>query len=156
MMRQTAFALLGALALAAHPAAAAEPYVVINELQYHDGDDIADLEYVELHNAGDAVADLTGWSFDEGIAYRFPDGTRIPAGGFLVVARDAEMVAAVHGLPDGVIGDFEGELADGGERVRLVDRMGLVVDEVRYDDRDPWPTQCDGRGPSLERVGPDR
>jgi len=155
-MRANASALLATLALVAHPAAAAEPYVVISEIQYHDGDDIAELEYVELHNAGDADADLTGWFFEQGIAYRFPGGTRIPAGGFLVVARDADAVRAVYDLSDGVLGNYEGELADGGERVRLIDGTGNIADDVRYDDRDPWPTECDGRGPSLERVGADR
>jgi hypothetical protein len=30
----------------------------------------------------------------------------------------------------------------------------IIVDEVRYNDRAPWPVAADGRGPSLQRINP--
>jgi hypothetical protein len=58
-----------------------------------------------------------------------------------------------------VLGPYPGNLQDGGERLKLerpdtADTNGvpyLVVDEVRYNDKLPWPAGADGDGPSLQR-----
>jgi hypothetical protein len=31
----------------------------------------------------------------------------------------------------------------------------VLVDSLQYDDDDPWPTEADGNGPSLELINPD-
>jgi hypothetical protein len=57
------------------------------------------------------------------------------------------------------IGPYAGQLSNGGETVRLFKpvraedpRSGLLlVDEVRYDDRAPWPREADGGDQSLTR-----
>ena len=60
---------------------------MINEIMYHpiSGKD-AD-QYVELYNLSGHAIDLAGWRFTSGIDFRFPGGARIPAHGFVVVAR---------------------------------------------------------------------
>jgi hypothetical protein len=35
--------------------------VVINEVLYHAPDDLDNLQFIELHNPGDAAIDLAGW-----------------------------------------------------------------------------------------------
>ena len=57
--------------------------VVINEVMYHAPDDLDDLQYVELHNAGDQPVDLGGWAIKKGVKFKFPSGTRIEPRGFL-------------------------------------------------------------------------
>ncbi|HEY2951718.1 MAG TPA: PA14 domain-containing protein, partial [Verrucomicrobiae bacterium] len=66
-----------------------------------------------------------------------------------------------------ILGPFAGKLQDSGERLRL-ERPGppitatngdavvpfIVVDEVRYNDKPPWPLAADGEGPSLQRRVP--
>ena len=61
------------LALAsASGTAMAQPRVVINEIQYDDlGTD--DREFVELYNAGNAPADITGWRLAAGDLADFTD-----------------------------------------------------------------------------------
>ena len=43
---------------------------------------------------------------------------------------------------------------DWGELIRLIDSNGLLVDEVRYNNSYPWPTEPDGNGPTLELIHP--
>jgi len=59
-----------------------------------------------------------------------------------------------------IFGPFGGALQDSGERLKLErpdvpDTNGfgyIVVDEVRYNDKAPWPPGADGSGPSLQRL----
>ena len=147
--------------------------VVINEVHYHPAE--GDVEFLELYNRGEvsvALHDATlgrGWRLS-GVRdalgvddYEFPAATRIPAGGFLLlVPIDPEVFRRFRSLSAEVpiAGPFGGALSNGGERLKLSmpattrdgDLAYVVVDQVRYDDADPWPAEVDGQGPSLERV----
>lgn len=131
------------------------PTLVLNEIHYHSLSPLGDPEeeYVEVHNFGEQALELTGYSLAEGIDYSFPDGTIIPAGGFLVVARNPEALAELHGLAS-VLGPFDGALRNSGELVELRGAEGNVVDSVRYYDGGAWPRDADGGGSSLELVDP--
>lgn len=148
------------------------PEVVINEILYHplSGDD--EEEFVELHNPGNAEIDLAGWRFVDGIDFEFPSGSRIAAGGFLVVARDAQRLRALHPTLSSqtVVGNFGGALADGGERLALArpvarsitDATGAsstettwaIVNDLTYGDGGAWGRWSDGGGSSLELMNP--
>ena len=71
------------------PAASVVP-VVVNEILTHT--DPPQLDFVELHNPTPVEADLSGWFLTDErgrpAKFRFPAGTRIPAGGFLVVTEE--------------------------------------------------------------------
>lgn len=135
--------------------------VVINEIQYHqaplsvDGMPVVPRqeEWIELFNRGDVAVDLTGWQLVDGVAYVFPEDTTLEPGAYLVVADDAATFALDHpGVP--VVGDVSGRLANGGERVLLLDARGNPADEVRYVDGGRWPTAADGGGSTLELRDP--
>jgi hypothetical protein len=49
---------------------------------------------------------------------------------------------------------FTGRLADGGERLTLVDASGNVILSFTYSDSGDWPGRADGVGSSLEIVNP--
>jgi hypothetical protein len=59
-----------------------------------------------------------------------------------------------------VFGPYAGALQDSGERLKLErpemfgtnGRAFITVDEMRYNDRAPWPPAADGGGPSLQRI----
>jgi hypothetical protein len=126
--------------------------VVVNEIMYHPTPD-GPGEWVELYNRGEAPVDLGGWQLVDAVGFRFPEGTVLEPGGFLVVADDAAAFRAA--FPDvPVLGDFDDGLGDGGDRVLLLDACGAPADAVRYFDGGRWPAYADGDGPSLELRDP--
>ncbi|MCW5552947.1 MAG: lamin tail domain-containing protein [Verrucomicrobiae bacterium] len=143
--------------------------VVINELMFSPMTDNDLDEYVELHNRSDSPVDLGGWRFTEGINFTFPPNTTIAANGYLVVARNVNRLLTNYpGLnPANAIGNFSGNLANGGERLALAkldytittnnnvavtNTIYVVVDEVTYKDGGRWGRWADRGGSSLELV----
>ncbi len=137
--------------------------VVFTEIHYHPpraegvilpvGDDGEAEEFLELHNRLDAPVDVSGWSISTGVDYTFPDGLVLAPGDHAVLTRDAGALRAHPDVSEATfVGEYEGRLSNGGERVTLVDADGNRVDSVRYDDFGDWPYAADGERRSLERV----
>ncbi|NQT83143.1 lamin tail domain-containing protein, partial [bacterium] len=127
--------------------------IVMNEFMY-DPPGTEDMgEYIELYNGGYGPVDLSNWQFSDGIYFTFPDRTVLDEGDYLVVCRNAAHIRSAYGI-NNAIGDFTGSLSNSGERVRLVNSVGMVMDELRYDDRNPWPASANGGGYSLELRNP--
>jgi hypothetical protein len=145
--------LLAAAAVLAGARAAAGD-VVISEVHYHPPpEDGNALEFVEVHNLGEASVSIAGWRLAEAIEFAFPEGTALAAGGRVVVARDREAFSARFRLPPSlVLGDFAGSLSDAGEALVLVDADDAYRDGIRFDDEAPWPIGADGGGLSLQRI----
>lgn len=74
-------------------------------------------DWIEIENFSSREADASGWGLSdrEEVCLTLPEGTVIPAGGFLKI------------LP----GDAFGLSASGGETVTLFDSLGRVADEAR-------------------------
>ena len=125
--------------------------VVFNEIMYHPTGDGATLEWVELHNQLAIDVDVSRWAIRGGIDYEFPDGTFVPAGGYLVVAASPEDLAAAGGPAD-ALGPFTGRLANEGERLELVNNSDRLMNTVEYGDAASWPVAADGSGTSLAKL----
>ena len=134
-------------------APAIEAQVVINEIHYEPEDKTAADEFIELHNASGAEVDLSGWYLSNGVFFTFPDGTLLPAGGYLVVAEDPETLAGNLAF-EGALGPWEGRLDNGGETLTLRDISGARIDEVDYQAGFPWPLAAQGKGSSMELLNP--
>ncbi len=134
--------------------------VAINEIQYHARPQFepyvaAPEEWVELVNHGTQAVDLAGWQLTEGVSYTFPSGTLLATGACLVVAADATALRARYpALAGRIVGNFDGGLADGGERLVLADPDGNPADEAAFADSGRWPAETDGYGSTLERRDP--
>ena len=146
--------------------------IVINEIMYHpyheeDQREPLELEFIELWNSDSQSIDLSGWSFDRGIDFTFPDGTTVAGQGYLVVAADVEAFTAAYPAVTSVVGDWNGRLSNRGETLNLVDETGQRIDRVRYSDQGAWAARIlgpvdynmrgwewlaehDGQGASLE------
>ncbi|MGE5788714.1 MAG: CotH kinase family protein [Myxococcales bacterium] len=132
--------------------------VIISEIMYHPVEETTaedEHEFVELRNTSDAEISLAGWKLHVGKADRLtlPASAKLPAGGYLVLAkrRDKLLEIAQYALaPDQVIGDFEGGLDNGGDKVSIVDAEGVTQDLVDYDDDAPWPIAADAFGAQEE------
>jgi hypothetical protein len=140
--------------------------IVLSEIQYHPeaGGD----EFVELRNITeseqllyDPANPTNTWRLN-GLGFNFPTNSSLPAQGvLLVVGTLPEAFRSRYGVPEAVpvLGPFAGTLQNTGERLEL-QRPGapgtngipyITVDEVRYNDKAPWPPAADGSGASLQR-----
>src|SRR2546428_192736 len=120
-----------------------------------------DDEFVEIGNPRPQSLDVSGWTITDGEGTAsFPVDSTLPAGGRLVVTRNATsyeedtLEAADFTLGAGDARQMEGDvlrLADAGDEVVLLDSAGTVVDVYA------WGDSSDGeagwRGRAAERMG---
>jgi hypothetical protein len=132
--------------------------VLLNEVMYHPASENPAEEYIELYNAGTQVADLTGWRLTGAVELAFSNavtvaGTmivpavrpRLNPGGHLVVAANlTNFVAKYPGITN-VVGNWQGQLSNNRETIRLLDSNGATSDSVTYADEGDWALRQ--RGP---------
>ncbi len=136
------------------------PTLLITEIMYNppaftppgfttpvDGDEF---EFIELKNIGSAPVNLYNLRLTAGIDFTFPPGATIPAGGFVVVAKNPARFALKYPSVT-VAGQYgpSSSLSNGGETVTLMDPFGDTIMSFTFDDDPPWPTAADGGGRSL-------
>lgn len=146
--------------------------VVLNELMYNPP--VGDRgEFIELYNRGTQPVNLRDWRIMDGVRFTFTNDFVLPAGGFAVVAVDRAYLLSAHPEldPGTVLGDYDGNLSNGGERIVLAqpelfvsiniegrpetNLMFVAVSEVTYSDGGRWGRWADGDGSSLELIDPD-
>lgn len=152
--------------------AAARADVIINEIMYHPAHAVETVEpfgeeFIELFNNGTAAVSTAGWSFSGGVSFVFPSVVIAPGDGMVIAADPAIFATKYPAVTGAVLGPWTGRLSNSGERLRIIDAGGAVVDEVSYSDdgdwavrrRGPldlghrgwvWETLADGGGRSLE------
>ncbi len=125
--------------------------LIFSEIMYHPTNTL--LEFVEIFNTRGEPENLSGYRLSGDIDYTFPDGTFIPGGSFLVVARSPVDLQNTYGIT-GVLGPFTNNLPNDSGTVRLRNQIGGVFLEVNYADEPPWPVAADGTGHSLVLARP--
>ncbi len=131
--------------------AGVDSVVTFNEVHYNPASGQTSGEWIELRNQNSVNVDLSGWRLDGGVDFVFPAGTVIPGGGYLVVAANPAALMAAAGIT-GVLGPFANALANDGESVTLKNINGRRMDEISYNDRQPWPVAADGSGATLAKI----
>ena len=120
----------------------------------------ADFEFVELQNISNETIDLAGVQFTDGIDFTFSLQT-LDAGERTVVVRNRPAFESRYGSGRNIASgfnpvngedEFDGKLSNGGERIEIVDRNGIVIQAFEYDDGGSWPGRADGNGSSLEII----
>jgi hypothetical protein len=137
--------------------AAADPspidQLLITEIMYHP---IApQAEYVEIFNRSLDTFDLGGWRLN-GADIVCDSGALIGPGEYRVLAENVTAYQHAYGNAEVVIGDYGGNLDNGGETLILEMPIGsnawMEIDKVRYDDAGVWSTNADGSGMSLQLI----
>jgi hypothetical protein len=142
--------------------------LVISEIHYRPAaptpaeieagfDSRSSFEFVELYNRSDATISLTNVVFNDGIGFDFAGANRshLSPGELAVIAADQAAFALRYGTDIVPEGQFQsGRLSNGGEYIRLSRRSGEILQEIRYDDKEPWPKAPDGLGKSLTLKDP--
>ncbi len=143
--------------------------VQFSEIMYHpveqpafltNGAPVLDLyedvhEFVELYNRGSNAVSLAGWSIAGGIGFNFPDYELRP-GGYLVIAKDPDRLAAVTNYAlarSDLLGPWLGQLGNKQDVLRLLNATGQVMEEVAYSASFPWPICANALGADEEWLG---
>ena len=131
--------------------------IIINEINYNSSDTFNPGDWVELYNPNFNDIDLGGWVFkdeeDEHI-FTIPGNIIIDSLGFIVLVQDENNFTESFPLVNNYVGSFDFGLSGGGENIRIFNSQGVLIDEVLYDDSDPWPDMADGQGSTLELINP--
>eukprot|EP01114_Cavostelium_apophysatum_P020390 TRINITY_DN6818_c0_g1_i3.p1 TRINITY_DN6818_c0_g1~~TRINITY_DN6818_c0_g1_i3.p1 ORF type:complete len:928 (-),score=208.89 TRINITY_DN6818_c0_g1_i3:125-2908(-) len=150
------------------PSVLSVPNILVTEIMfqpYKEQHRVDRHEFIEFLNGEEFLVDLSGYrlvssnSRTDGLRFTFPANSVVPAQSYFLVVKDKAAFLAVYNVSSvPVFGDYQGELKNGGDEVYLVDTNGLVVTEVAYDDKFPWPAAARNmgtvqyKGHSLERV----
>ncbi|MBN2016887.1 MAG: CotH kinase family protein [Candidatus Cloacimonetes bacterium] len=131
--------------------------VLINEINYNSEDDFDPDDWIELYNNDDQEVDISGWIVkddNDDHIFVIPDNTVLGLEEYLVLCVDSSMFKSCFPDVENLIGNLDFGFGGGGDQVRLFNVTGALVDSVEYDDEDPWPTEPDGNGPTLELLDP--
>ncbi len=129
--------------------------IIFSEINYNS-DSVRDMgEFIELYNNTSAPINLTGYFMRDGLdtitnIYNFPAGTIIPSNGFLVVSNDTARLRKFKGNKANFLGNFDFNLNNGGELLRLYNPNGILQFSIHYRDTIPWTDSADGKGYTLE------
>jgi hypothetical protein len=134
--------------------------VVISEMHYNPLDPTAaevaagannanDFEFIEIMNISGSTVDLTNCRFTEGITFNWFDApasvqTLAPGQRMVICENITAFNLRYAGRGAVVAGAFAGNLSNGGETVRFIDKDGADIKHFTYDDDPPWPKDADG------------
>jgi len=106
--------------------------IIFNEICFFQHDSDSSGDWVELYNHSVKDIDLSGWVFSDDQykdGFQVPNGTVVPKKGFVVLAENKTMITKSK---SDVIGDFDFGLSKKGEKIRLYDAEGYLVDSLHY------------------------
>lgn len=136
----------------------AQAELIISEMHYNQpGSDTA--EFIEIQNISDLPIDLGGYQFTRGVTYTFPSPSVLGAGEYFVLATPNNNFSIIYpGVPikgiyadDDLPASYPGAISGGGESITLIDNLGNIVMDFRFDDNEDlkWPKSPDGGGFTL-------
>ena len=138
--------------------------LVISEIQYAPADpslaeqatstDPADYEWIELTNIDSQAIDLTDVHFEAGIDFTFTGSaiTTLAPGARVLIVRNQAAFEARYGssMNASIAGEYSpSRLDNAGERIHLVDALGITIQDFTYNDQLPWPSESGFPGYSL-------
>ncbi len=140
---------------------APQQYLRITELLYNPADadegsgyKSKDYEYIELTNTGSEALDLSGVSFIDGVRFDFAEGATLAPGAHAVLVSNQTAFESRFGTDITILGEFEGNLSNGGDRIVLQDANDENVLAFSYEE--DWFETADQEGYALEVVNPDQ
>lgn len=129
-----------------------EQLITLSEINYNSSPNQNTGDWLELHNYGDALVDISGWVIkDEKLynKYTIPNNTQLEANEYIVFAENTNQFSSINSLklPLGPIGF---NLSNSGETIYIYNQRGQLQQAVRYTDKAPWNTYADGEGGTLD------
>lgn len=112
----------------------------------------SDFEFIELTNMGSTALNLGGAQFVEGVSMTFGAGVMLAPGQRGIVVANQAAFELRYGAGFPILGQYSGNLDNGGESLQILDEVGENILEFSY--RDDWYPQTDGSGYSLVLLDP--
>ena len=131
--------------------------IVINEINYNSSDQYDSEDWIELINNSDSIINISNWIIKDNNSshiFEIPSTEELSPGDFLIISKDSIMFMNIYPNIENLIGDLGFGLSGSGDMVRLYDNSGSIIDSVNYGVDDPWPSNTDGNGFSLELINP--
>lgn len=115
-----------------------EPEIMISDIAYLTEPGQENLEFIGLYNPGNNSVDMSGYIFQSGIAFIFPEGSNIgPKRKVYVTSNIFSSFWENKGAK--VYQWNSGKLDDKGEDIQLTNNVSTMIDEVAFDNKAPWP-----------------
>lgn len=131
--------------------------VIINEINYRSHPNYDAGDWIEVYNNTFSDIDMSGWIFkdknDEHI-YHFPEGFFLAKDSYVVICNELDSFKTQYPAIWNCRGSFDFGLNNNDEIVRLFDAKMNLIDYVEYTNQDPWPTEPDGEGYTLQLKNP--
>lgn len=131
--------------------------IVINEINYNSEDSFDTEDWVELYNIGNQPVNLSSWKFkdsDDAHCFIIPENTLIGAKDYLIMCKDADALSFYFPNVTNSVGNLDFGLSSNGELIRLYNSEDVLIDSLTYGNDDPWPSQANGQGATLELLDP--
>jgi CotH protein/chitobiase/beta-hexosaminidase-like protein/lamin tail-like protein/Fn3 domain-containing protein len=139
---------------------AARQPLIITEIHYHPADptiadrnagfdDADQFEFLEFLNSGTDPIALTNLRLTNAVRFSFGSVPMLAPGAVALVVKSAAAFVQRYGTGLPVVGEYDGNLSNGGENLLLLDGGRTVLD-ISYGTEPPWPAAADGAGSSLE------
>ena len=128
--------------------------IVVSEIMYHPPGG-ADFEFIEIKNISGDHLDISDLAFVDGITFAFAGSavTELQNEAYVVVVKSNAVFASLYNTNDILIaGEFDGKLANSGERIEIQGAAGESVAAFIYSDE--WYPTTDGDGYSLVIANP--
>lgn len=117
----------------------------------------SDFEYIELQYQGVGLLDLTQVRFTKGVDFDFAGSAITMLDGAdqgpILVVSNVEAFTHRYGEGFRIVGEYNGQLNNGGERVKLSYAAGTPIRDFEYRDDGDWPMNADGEGHALLSEG---
>lgn len=138
--------------------------LLITEIHYHPGDpsaaernagfdDADQFEFLEFLNAGTNAIDLSNLRLTNAVRFNFASSLvpTLAPGAVALLVKQRNAFVLRYGAGWTVIGEYDGNLSNGGENLLLLE-SGRALLDITYGTDPPWPASADGAGNSLELV----
>lgn len=131
--------------------------IVINEINYNSSDDFDSGDWIEIYNNDVDTIDISSWFIkDEKDDHMFTisENTLIAPDSYLIFCSELILFTTLFPDIENYYGNLGFNLSGKSDAVRIFDNFEHLVDIVEYKDSNPWPSNADGNGPTLELTNP--
>lgn len=127
--------------------------LVFSEINYKSNNNFDSDDWLEILNKSNNPINLSHWIFRDGNMehkFIFPNGTTINAKQKIVLAMDTTKYFEYHATNENIYGPIDFSLSAKGESISLYNQFDLLISELTYDNKYPWPEDVGGTGYTIE------